>query len=117
MKNIFFGLLAISVFGCRNYESERYLEIENAALKEIIPELIDLENMISMNDYDTKNLTLYLNATLETRNISFDKVVDSYNSNDEKNEQDIVFQEELNKSKKEKKGFKPFLIVWLMSVF
>ena len=71
-------LLTISIFSCTNYDSEKYILNENEVIIDIIPDLIDLNDMISMNNYKSDSLNLYLNSTLNNENIAFTEQFDSF---------------------------------------
>jgi hypothetical protein len=66
MKNrIFHFFIILSLFSCRNYNSENYINAENEAIKEIIPQITDFKRMSKMNTKDIGSLKLYLISTLD----------------------------------------------------
>jgi hypothetical protein len=96
-------LLTISIFtiSCKNYESEKYILNENEAIIDIIPDLIDLNNMISMNNFKSDSLNLYVNSTLHNNNITFNEQNDSFLDKYENDSLKEIFN-------KEKTDFKAF---------
>ena len=55
----------ISLFyGCRNYESEKYIAIENEAISDIIIQLTNYEWIKNDDDFDTNHLKLFLISSL-----------------------------------------------------
>ncbi|MFT6963769.1 MAG: hypothetical protein ACJAWV_003507 [Flammeovirgaceae bacterium] len=77
-KTLFLFLLPILFLAsCRDYNSEEYIKIENQAINDIIPEIIDLEDMIEMNDYKTDNIILFLASNLDTFHVPLHKPIDS----------------------------------------
>jgi len=66
MKNkILILFLIYLLIGCNNYNSEEYISNENSAIKDIIPQLTDFENMVDRNKLNTNNkLKLFLISSL-----------------------------------------------------
>ena len=94
-------LLTISIFSCTDYDSEKYILNENEAITDIIPDLIDLNDMISMNNYKTDSLNLYLNSALNNENITFTEQFDSFLNTPENDSLKVKFN-------REKLAFKAF---------
>jgi hypothetical protein len=67
MKNKILIVLAfLSLCNCRNYESEKYITIENEAINDIILQLIDYERIKTSERLDTNyhfKLLLFLPLT------------------------------------------------------
>jgi len=64
MKNRIVILLVFSsLYGCRNYESDKYIIVENEAINDIIHQLIDYETIVK-NHLDTNHLKLFLISPL-----------------------------------------------------
>ena len=59
--------MILSLFSCRNYDSDNYIHFENEAINQIIPQITNLKRMSKMNNKDIENLKLYLISTLNTR--------------------------------------------------
>ena len=77
MKNKLFILLALlSLYSCRNYESKEYITIENGAINDIIRQLINYDDMVKWNDFDTTNTKILLTSTLGTDIMNIDEPED-----------------------------------------
>ncbi|WP_461637132.1 hypothetical protein [Labilibaculum euxinus] len=67
IKKMTILILLSSLIGCMNYETEKYIDQENKAINEIIPQMIKYHEMVKMNNLDTLNLRLFLISTLDTQ--------------------------------------------------
>ena len=107
-------LVLSTVYGCRNYDSERYINCENEAINDILRQLIDYDEMVKMNDFDTTRLTLLLISRLDTITYDIyepDGYVISTNGvklpDSEIKENKKDYEERLEKFKKEQRLFAP----------
>ena len=65
--NRFIIILVIFCFSnCQNYESEKYIKIENEAIKDIILEITKFKEMNELNNWKNKKNKLYLISKLDT---------------------------------------------------
>lgn len=61
MRSIPTLLTIITLTGsCTNFDSEKYLEEENRAIVDLIPEMVDAEYMLTHNYYGTKSPTIII---------------------------------------------------------
>ncbi len=67
MKKLIILILLSSLVGCVNYDSKTYIDQENTAINDIIPQMIKYHEMVKMNNLDTLNLKLFLISTLDTQ--------------------------------------------------
>jgi hypothetical protein len=58
--------LLLSLYSCRNYESEKYIRNENNAIQDLIPQMIKIDAILQLYNSDFDSLTLLLNSTLDT---------------------------------------------------
>lgn len=58
---------------CRNYNSQEYINEENQAINDLIPEMTNYNAMVKMNNYDTTILKLYIISCLDTSVYEFYK--------------------------------------------
>lgn len=65
MKYWQFVFLSFLLFGCRDYESEKYISEEEVAIEELFAKFIQLDEMLSMNDYGDSIPTLYIISQLD----------------------------------------------------
>lgn len=54
------------LIGCRDYNSDSYISIENKAINDIIFDMIEFESIMENNSFDTENLKLLLLSSLDT---------------------------------------------------
>lgn len=114
INKIFFLLVFLSFYSCRNYESEKYIINENKAINDIIPQLVNYDEMVKMNDLDTNHLVLFLISSLDTeiREIYEPRgFIISENGvklpDAEINNGKRIYEEEYEKYEKEKRLFAP----------
>ncbi|TCI84513.1 hypothetical protein [Tenacibaculum sp. M341] len=60
IKKIALIFILFCFSNCKNYESEDYINQENKAINQIIPEITNLNKMIEYNNWDTKDLKLFI---------------------------------------------------------
>lgn len=65
MKYWQFIFLSFLFFGCRDYQSEKYISEEEIVIEELFTQLIQLDEMLSMNDYGDSIPTLYIISQLD----------------------------------------------------
>jgi len=115
MKNKLFILLALlSLYSCRNYESKEYITIENGAINDIIRQLINYDDMVKWNDFDTTNTKILLTSTLGTDIMNIDEPGDFdryFNINRIKDSEmeyyKKLYSEMVKNHKKEREAFAP----------
>ena len=115
MKNKLFILLALlSLYSCRNYESKEYITIENGAINDIIRQLINYDDMVKWNDFDTTNTKILLTSTLGTDIMNIDEPEDFdryFNVNRIKDSEmeyyKKLYSEMIKNHKKEREAFAP----------
>ena len=59
-------LIIFSFSNCQNYESEKYIKMENEAISDIILEMTQFEEMKELNEYGNEKLKLYILSKLDT---------------------------------------------------
>jgi hypothetical protein len=59
-------LIIFSLSSCQNYDSEKYIKIENEAIEDIILEMTNFEEMQNLNEWKNEKLKLYISSKLET---------------------------------------------------
>ena len=59
-------LVIFSFSSCQNYESEKYIKMENKAINDIILEMTRFEEMKELNELRNEKLKLYILSTLDT---------------------------------------------------
>ncbi|WP_299716669.1 hypothetical protein [uncultured Tenacibaculum sp.] len=59
-------LIIFSFSSCQNYESEKYIKMENEAINDIILEITKFEEMKELNKFRNEKLKLYVLSTLDT---------------------------------------------------
>lgn len=96
------------ILGCRNYDSDFYVKKENEALQQLIPQLIDLNEMLQMNDFGEGKPTLYLLAELHTE-IELGSALEEKVLETENGLPKTIELIESEKYKVKKKHFKPFI--------
>jgi hypothetical protein len=114
MKNkIFIVFVFLSLYSCRNYESEKYIAIENEAINDILLQLTNYE-CIKNNDYfDTNHLKLFVFSSLDTTWIydfyvpDFTEYYGGIDANKLTDSEIKQFEELCEKFKEERKLFKP----------
>lgn len=65
MKYWQFIFVSFLLFGCTGCESEKYVSEEEMAIEELFTEFIQLDEMLSINDYGDSIPTLYLISQLD----------------------------------------------------
>ena len=73
INRIFILLAFFTLYSCRNYESKKYITIENDAINDIIRQLINYDYLIKMNDFDTTNIKILLTSSLGTDIVSINE--------------------------------------------
>ena len=59
-------LIIFSFSSCQNYESEKYIKMENEAINDILLEMTKFEEMKELNEFRNEKLKLYVLSTLDT---------------------------------------------------
>jgi len=108
-NKVFLAVIILSAFSCRNYDSHKYISIENQAINDIIPEMIEFEEMVKMNNLDTTNLKLFIISSLDANTAWTEKPNGYYIGLTEKENQENKkeFERELKEYDKEEKLFAP----------
>jgi len=65
-KSLLILTILINFLSCQNYESEKYIEKENIAINDLILEMIKFDEMVKLNNWDNKQLKLYIFSKLDT---------------------------------------------------
>lgn len=65
-KNLLILFSTICLFSCQNYESEKYIENENIAINNLILEMIKFDEIVKLNNWEDKQLKLYIFSKLDT---------------------------------------------------
>ena len=97
--------ILIILSGCTNYESSKYISFENEVIKEIIPELLNLENFQIPN---IENVSIILINEL-VNEIEVDTVFDEEYKTISEDTVLLISREISPKSLEERELFKPFL--------
>ncbi|NOU58492.1 hypothetical protein [Marinifilum caeruleilacunae] len=63
---IFIFIVLLSLYSCRDFNSRKYINRENEAISDLIHEMIDYHDRITMNGIDTAKARLYLQTTMDT---------------------------------------------------
>ena len=115
MNRFIIILIIFSFSACQNYDSEKYIKMENQAINDIILEMTEFKEMEKMNHWKNEKLKLYIISTLDTIT-SWTTKPDGYdigaNGIDytkeriERNKQE--FERNLAKFKKEERQFSDF---------
>lgn len=67
MKYRLLILFSFLIFGCRDYENQKYFSEEEEAIEELIAEFIQLDEMLSMNNYGDSIPILYVISQLDNK--------------------------------------------------
>ncbi|TVQ44884.1 MAG: hypothetical protein EA362_09435 [Saprospirales bacterium] len=108
-------VLIFSFLGCRNYDSQRYIDNENHALESILHQMIDYQSMVQHNKMDTTNVKIFLFSTLDTIVCEFYRPGFSFNENGDlypivlSREKQKEYKAELEQYELDKKLFSPFI--------
>jgi hypothetical protein len=113
MKKIVLTLLiALSLYNCQNYESEKYIENENIAINDLILEMIKFDEMVKLNNWESKKLKLFIFSKLDTitaysiKPTGYDIGVNGVNYSQERIEENRKrFEKELDEFEKEEHLF------------
>ena len=122
MKIIRFIIIVLVIFSfssCQNYESEKYIKMENEAINDIILEITCYEEMKRLNSWKNRKLKLYLISQLDNNTSYTDKPTDTITlinnfylsekeiaENTEKYEREEKLFEKLKKGKIQKRNLK-----------
>lgn len=100
---------------CQNYESEKYIKMENEAIQDIILEITKFEEMKKMNNWKNEKNKLYILSKLDTftastiKPTSYDIGSNGVNYSKERIEENKQeFEENLKKYENEEKLFAVF---------
>ena len=114
VKRIFILIVFSSLYSCRNYDSEKYINHENEAINDIIVQLIKYDVMVEMNNFDTNHLKIFLISSLDTAiyNIYEPEEFERYYNVSKCTASEIEeykkeYEEMCKKHKKEQKAFMP----------
>ncbi|MDX8554165.1 hypothetical protein MK851_11095 [Tenacibaculum sp. 1B UA] len=113
MKKILLILFSsICLFSCQNYESEKYIENENIAINDLILEMIKFDKIVKLNNWEDKQLKLYIFSKLDTNTANsvkpngYDTGANGISYSKEKiKENKERFENELEKFEKEERLF------------
>jgi hypothetical protein len=102
----------LSLYSCRNYDSEKYISYENGAIQDLIPQMIKLDAILQSKYYEFDSITLLVNSTLDTaiseiyEPFGFEVAINGVPlEEDVIREREKTYFEELDQSEKEKKLF------------
>lgn len=104
-----------SFFSCQNYESEKYIKMENEAINDIILEMTEFEEMKKLNNWKNEKKILYVLSKLDTftartnKPNGFDIGLNGVNYSQERQKKNKKeFEESLEKYEKEENLFADF---------
>ena len=66
MNRFIIILIIFSFSACQNYDSEKYIKMENQAINDIILEMTEFKEMKKMNHWKNEKLKLYIISKLDT---------------------------------------------------